>query len=44
MRNLLAPLFLLPGFAVLPITLALGHEGHHAECNDTAINALRADI
>ena len=44
MRNLLAPLFLLPGFAVLPITLALGHEGHHAECNDTVINALKADI
>jgi len=24
--------------------LALGHEGHHAECNDTTINAVRADI
>ena len=24
--------------------LALDHDGHHAECNDTAINALKADI
>jgi hypothetical protein len=32
------------GFVGLPITLALGHEGHHAECNDTTINALKADI
>ena len=28
----------------LPLTLALGHEAHHAECNETAINALSADI
>ena len=27
-----------------PCTLALGHEGHHVECNETAINALKADI
>ena len=31
-------------FAALPLTLALGHEGHHAECNDTTINAVKADI
>jgi hypothetical protein len=24
--------------------LALGHEGHRVECNETAINALKADI
>jgi hypothetical protein len=29
---------------VLSPTLTLGHEGHHAECTDTAINALKADI
>ena len=49
MRNLLLRkaslrLLLVAGFAGLPLTLALGHEGHHAECNDTAINALKADI
>jgi hypothetical protein len=32
------------GFAGLPLTLALGHEGHHAECNETTINAVKADI
>jgi hypothetical protein len=37
-------LLLLAGFAGLPVNLALGHEGHHAECNETAINALKADI
>jgi hypothetical protein len=31
-------------FAGLPLTLALGHEGHRAECNDTTINAVKADI
>ena len=35
---------LLASFAGLPLTLALGHEGHHAECNETAVNALKADI
>ena len=29
---------------VLSPTFTLGHEGHHAECTDTAINALKADI
>src|SRR5690348_16482181 len=48
MRNLplknILRLLLLAGFAGLPLTLALGHEGHHAECNATTINALKADI
>jgi hypothetical protein len=43
-RNTSLRLLLLAGFAGLPLTLALGHEGHHAECNETTINALRADI
>jgi hypothetical protein len=34
----------LAGFVGLPLTLALAHEGHHAECNETVINALKADI
>lgn len=37
-------LLLLAGFAGLPLTLALSHEGHRVECNETAINALKADI
>jgi len=37
-------LFLLAGLAGLPLTLAFGHEGHHVECNETAINAVKADI
>jgi hypothetical protein len=37
-------LLLVAGFVGLGLTLALGHEGHHAECNETAINALKADI
>ena len=49
MRNLLfrstsLRLLLMAGFVGLPLTLALGHEAHHAECSDTAINALKADI
>jgi hypothetical protein len=36
--------FLLAGFAGLPLSLALGHEGHQAECTEAAINALKADI
>jgi hypothetical protein len=43
-RNTLLRLLLLAGFVGLPLTSALGHEGHHAECNETAINALKADI
>jgi hypothetical protein len=37
-------LLLVAGFAALPLTLALAHEWHHAECNETVINALKADI
>jgi hypothetical protein len=37
-------LLLLAGLGGLPLTLALGHEAHHAECNETTINALKADI
>ena len=48
MRSLLGStslrLLLLAGFLGLPLTVALGHEGHHAECNETAINSLTADI
>jgi hypothetical protein len=44
LRNTSLRLLLLAGFAGLPLSLALGHEGHHAECNQTAINALEADI
>jgi hypothetical protein len=49
MRNLLLSntsvrLLLLVSSVGFPLTLAFGHEGHHAECNDTAIDALKADI
>ena len=38
-------LLLVAAFAGLPLTVgALGHEAHHAQCNDTAINAVKADI
>ena len=38
-------LLLVAAFGGLPLTFgALGHEAHHVECNDTAINALKADI
>ena len=37
-------LVLSAAFATLPLNLALGHEGHHVECNETAINAVKADI
>jgi hypothetical protein len=43
-RNTSLRLLFLAGFVGLPLTLALGHEGHHAECNETTINALKADI
>jgi hypothetical protein len=36
--------FLVAGFAGLPFTWALSHEAHHAECNETTVNALKADI
>jgi hypothetical protein len=44
LRNTSLGLLVLVGFAGLPLTLAFGHEGHHAECTETAINALKADI
>ena len=44
LRNTSLLLFLMVSFAGLPLTLALGHEAHHAECNETAVNALKADI
>jgi hypothetical protein len=44
LRNASLRLLLVAGLAGLPLTLALAHEGHHAECNDTTINALKADI
>ena len=44
LRSTSLRLLLLAGFVGLPLTLARGHEGHHVECNETAINALKADI
>ena len=44
LRNTLFRLLFLAGFAGLPLTLALGHEGHHVKCNGTTINAVKADI
>jgi hypothetical protein len=44
LRNTSLRLLLLAIFAGLPLTSALTHEGHHAECNETTINALKADI
>jgi len=37
-------ILLVASLVVLSPTLTLGHEGHHAECTDTALNALKADI
>jgi|SRR3546814_592937 hypothetical protein len=44
LRNTSLRLVVLAGLAGLPLTAALGHEAHHAECSNTAINALKADI
>ena len=44
LRNTLFRLLFLAGFAGVPLTLALGHEGHHVQCNGTTINAVKADI
>ncbi len=44
LENTSLRLLLLAGLLELPLTSALGHEGHHAECNETAVNALKADI
>jgi len=44
LRNISLRVLLLAGFAGLPLTLAVGHEGHHVQCNGTTINAVKADI
>ena len=44
LRNISLRVLLLTGFAGLPFTLAVGHEGHHVQCNGTTINAVKADI
>jgi hypothetical protein len=44
LRNISLSLILMIGLAGVSLTLALGHEGHQAECNDTALNALKADV
>ena len=44
LRNTLFRRLFLAGFAGVPLTLALGHEGHHVQCNGTTINAVKADI
>jgi hypothetical protein len=43
LRNI-SLLVLLTGVVGIPLSLALGHEGHQAECTETTINALKADI
>jgi len=37
-------ILLVASLVVLSPTLTFGHEGHHAECTDTTLNALKADI
>ena len=37
-------ILLVASLVMLSPTLTFGHEGHHAECTDTALNALKADI
>ena len=44
LRNISLRVLLLAGFVGLPLTLAVGHEGHHVQCNGTTINAVKADI
>ena len=44
MRYIVLRSLLVAGLVTLPLTFALGHEGHHAECNERAVNALKADI
>jgi hypothetical protein len=44
LRNTPLHLVFLACLAGFPLTFALAHEGHHAECSETAINALKADI
>jgi hypothetical protein len=44
LRNISLRLILWTALVGLPLSLALGHEGHQVQCNETAINALKADI
>ena len=44
LENISLKVLFLAGVVGLPLNLALGHEGHHVECSETAINALKADI
>jgi hypothetical protein len=44
LRSTSLRLLVLAALVGVPPISALGHEGHHAECNETAINALKADI
>jgi hypothetical protein len=44
LRKTTLRLLIVASFAVFPLTCALSHEGHRVECNETAINALKADI
>jgi hypothetical protein len=44
LENISLKVLFLAGVVGLPLNLALGHQGHHVECNETAINALKADI
>jgi len=43
LTNTLLRSLLVAGFAGLPFW-ALSHEAHHAECDETTVNALKADI
>ena len=43
-RNISLRLALCTALVGLPLSLALGHEGHQVQCNEIAINALKADI
>ena len=44
LRSISLGLVLLTAVLGLPLSFALGHEGHQAECTETTINALKADI
>ena len=43
-RSISLRLVFLAAVVGLPLPLALGHEGHQAECSEMTINALKADI
>lgn len=44
MREFLFGIFGLAVFAGTPLTFVVAHEGHQMECNETGVNALKADI